>query len=106
VILELTGHAAQQLSHTIEEYQTLRGVKLVVERKSKRPNGRIAITTVPGRIAETTLPPEPDVIATMTHIWGIDEGEGLRIDRNMQQAMKPSQNNGNGQRFSMTEDSQ
>jgi hypothetical protein len=98
-ILELTGQAAQQLSPTIDEYQTLRGIKIVVERKSKRPNGRIAITTIPGRVAESSIPAEPDVITTMTHIWGLDEGEGLKIAKDLEKATKPFEGNGQRPRF-------
>jgi hypothetical protein len=73
VILELTAQATEQLQPALREFGTLRGLELLAERPSKRPNGRIRITVAPGRRPDNTLPAPPDVTKTMRHIWGLDD---------------------------------
>jgi len=73
VILELTAQATEQLQAALAEYRTLRGIEILAERPSKRPNGRIRITTAPGLRPETSMPPCPDVPRIMQHIWGLDD---------------------------------
>jgi hypothetical protein len=72
-LLELTATAAAQLQPAIAEFKTLRAVKIILERPSRRPNGRIKIAIVPGRAPEAGLPEAPNVPAIMQHIWGLDD---------------------------------
>jgi len=73
VILELTAQACDQLTAARNEYRTLRGLEILAERPSHRPNGRIRITVAPGLRPDALLPPCPDVPAIMLHIWGLDD---------------------------------
>lgn len=72
-ILELTAQATEQLGPALAEYQTLRGIVIIIQRPTKRPNGRVQISVEPGRKPETTVPPAPNIKACMAHIWGLDD---------------------------------
>jgi hypothetical protein len=72
-ILELTAQACEQLAEAVAQYETLRGVEIVLDRPSRRPNGRVRIVVAPGRRPDSTLPPAPNTIACMSHIWGTDD---------------------------------
>jgi hypothetical protein len=72
-LLELTAQATEQLQPARDEFHTLRAVKLVLERPSHRPNGRIHINIHPGRAAELGLPDPPEVQRILLHIWGLDD---------------------------------
>jgi hypothetical protein len=72
-ILELTAQASEQLGPALAEFQSLRGVEIVIDRPSRRPNGRVRIVVAPARRPEGSLPPCPNTIACMSHIWGTDD---------------------------------
>ena len=73
IVLELTAQAFEQLSPALSEYRTLRGIEILAERPSRRPNGRIRIAYAPGLRPESSMPEAPDVALTMQHIWGLDD---------------------------------
>lgn len=73
VVLELTAMAAEQLLPHRKEFGTLRGCAAMIERPSRRPNGRIRITCQPGKKADAALPQPPDLKAVLLHIWGRDD---------------------------------
>lgn len=72
-ILELTAQAAEQLQPLIKGYGRLRGMEMITERPSKRPNGRVRIAARMNGTPPNTLPEEPDVTLIMLHIWGLDD---------------------------------
>jgi hypothetical protein len=73
VILELTAQAAEQLRPAISGYGTLRGIELILDRPSNRPNGRVRLTAKIGMAPPDGLPPEPNTQAILLHIWGQDD---------------------------------
>lgn len=72
-ILELTAQAAEQLQEIVKGYGTLRGIEILAERPSRRPNGRVRIVGHMNGSPPNSLPFAPDVKLLMLHIWGLDD---------------------------------
>lgn len=72
-VLELTAQAAEQLQEIVKGYGTLRGIEMLAERPSKKPNGRVRIIARMNGTPPNTLPIPPDVQLLMLHIWGLDD---------------------------------
>lgn len=73
VLFEYTPPAAEQLQAIIRTQGFLRGTQIIAARTKKVKNARV--TVVSRGIYEhlDRLPPEPDVLPILFHIWGLKE---------------------------------
>ena len=71
VLFEITAQAYEPLKPYIQQHGTLRGCQFTARRNSTRNNARVLISCKPADLAKIQLPPAPDVIRQLSHIWGI-----------------------------------
>lgn len=71
VLLELTAAAVDPLRTYHQIYGDLRGCKIVAQRPSKRPNGRVLISCQRTDPLKTPLPDPPDIKRVLCHVWSI-----------------------------------
>jgi hypothetical protein len=78
LIFEMTAAVAEPFAGYHDHYGTLHGAEFYAERPSATPNGRVRVRIWPADLAGITLPPCPDVVAQLTHIWSIPKPDVSR----------------------------
>jgi hypothetical protein len=71
ILFEFTAEASDSLRRYRDTHGTLRGCILTANRVAPRQNARVVIRTRPSDPAKLQLPPQPDISAALSHIWGI-----------------------------------
>lgn len=75
VLFEYTPPAAEQLRAILESQGFLRGTKLVAGRTQKRANARVTVVSKGLYEHVDRIPPEPEILPILFHIWGLKEKE-------------------------------
>lgn len=71
ILFEFTATAAEYFRSYRDTYNTLRGCVFTAGRVNNRPNARVIIRTKAHDPTKIHLPEAPDMIAALTHIWGL-----------------------------------
>lgn len=80
VLFEYTPPAAEQLQKLIAAQGYLRGTKLLAARSKKVKNARVIVTARGLYEHMDTLPPAPDILPILFHIWGIRSQEVSEVN--------------------------
>jgi len=70
-LMEVTAQAAETFVLYTKAQGTLRGCLFEARRLNNKPNGRLLLRTKPADLTKLQLPPEPDLIATLSVLWNI-----------------------------------
>lgn len=72
-IYALTPNAARALYDATPQDETSRGLVVTLSRAGTKANGRLILTSNGQKLSSTKLPPAPDLVAILLHIWGYDQ---------------------------------
>ncbi len=70
-IFEMTAQAAEPFTRYHERHDTLHGCIFIATRLGGHHNGRVLIQCKPQDLTGVQLPPPPDMIKSLCHIWNI-----------------------------------
>jgi len=70
-LFEMTAQASEEFTTYQQRHNTLRGCKFHATRAGGRTNGRVLIRTRPIDLKLIALPPAPDIIKCLCHLWNI-----------------------------------
>lgn len=105
VLFEVTAQAAEHFVQYREANGTLRGCLFEASRPSRRPNGRVHISTRPACLSDIRIPDEPNLISALSIIWNIAMVDvdvagvlknmpRLHVDDRASEFLKPESGNG------------
>lgn len=75
IIAALTPAVAWQIKDYFRDCPTLRGCLVRLTRAGKAANSRLLVDCQLVETAQQKLPPEPDLVAHLLHIWGLDQAQ-------------------------------
>ncbi len=71
ILFEMTAQAAENFTGYHERHGTLIGCLFEAKRLSQHTNGRVLIRCKPTDLANVHMPPAPNMINALSHIWNI-----------------------------------
>lgn len=74
-IFEFTAQAAETFDTYRNHHGTLRGCLFEAARRGQYRNGRLLLRCKPADLTQFQLPPAPDLLACLCHIWHVDKPE-------------------------------
>jgi hypothetical protein len=81
VLVALTPAVAWEIRDFFKACDTLRGTAVVLTRAGKAANSRLLVTCNLVETAQQKLPPAPDLVAHLLHIWGLDQSQIAQDDQ-------------------------
>ncbi len=70
-LFETTAQASEEFTDYQKRHNTLRGCNFHATRAGGKTNGRVIIRTKPVDLKIIRLPPAPDIIKCLCHLWNI-----------------------------------
>jgi len=71
VVFEFTPPGAVVLDEAVKEFGTLRGMKIIATRPTKKDNGKVHLQALGISDRVHKLPPEEDLWVILARIWGL-----------------------------------